>query len=305
MSGLQVLLVAGTHGNEVNAPWLFDQWFKRPDLIKTNGLKLRKVIGNPLARKACLRYLDRDLNRSFDPEILNSQSNKDYEVKRANDLLDLYGPTGQNPCQIAIDFHSTTAAMGCCLVVYGRRYADFALAALIQHRLGLPIYLHEGDNSQKGFLVESWPCGLVIEVGPAPQGLLSNQIIHQTRLSLEICIEEIAKINSGLAYYPNHLVVHRHLGSKDYPRDSSQNMLGIIHTDFEKQNWIPLSQGAPLFISLDGTNILYNGANNDIPVFINEASYVEKNIAFSLTKKEVLPFDNDWSNAINSLILMT
>ena len=28
MSNSQILLVAGTHGNEINATWLFDQWSK-------------------------------------------------------------------------------------------------------------------------------------------------------------------------------------------------------------------------------------------------------------------------------------
>ena len=69
MSGVQVLLVAGTHGNEINAPWLFDQWENNLDFEKISGIKLYRVIGNPLAGKACSRYLDRDLNRSFSPEL--------------------------------------------------------------------------------------------------------------------------------------------------------------------------------------------------------------------------------------------
>ena len=44
MSNLQVLLVAGTHGNEINAPWLFNEWNKSPGVINTNGLKIVKII---------------------------------------------------------------------------------------------------------------------------------------------------------------------------------------------------------------------------------------------------------------------
>ena len=50
------ILVAGTHGNEINAPWIFDQWNKHPNLINTNGLKINRVIGNPVARKKCKRF---------------------------------------------------------------------------------------------------------------------------------------------------------------------------------------------------------------------------------------------------------
>ena len=76
MSSFQLLLVAGTHGNEINAPWLFDQWDKKPSLIHAKDLKIKRVIGNPIARKECQRYLDRDLNRSFSPDLLaNSEIN--------------------------------------------------------------------------------------------------------------------------------------------------------------------------------------------------------------------------------------
>ena len=42
MKGLDVLLVAGTHGNEVNAPWLLDRWTQCPDLIDTHGLRFSR-----------------------------------------------------------------------------------------------------------------------------------------------------------------------------------------------------------------------------------------------------------------------
>ena len=52
MTQLQVLLVAGTHGNEINGIWLFEQWEKSPFLINTHGIKTYKVIGNPEAKKS-------------------------------------------------------------------------------------------------------------------------------------------------------------------------------------------------------------------------------------------------------------
>jgi len=65
MMQLQVLLVAGTHGNEINGIWLFEQWEKSSFLINTHGIKTYKVIGNPEAKKAGKRYIYNDLNRSF------------------------------------------------------------------------------------------------------------------------------------------------------------------------------------------------------------------------------------------------
>ena len=166
MSSCGVLVVAGTHGNEVNAPWLLQQWQANPDLIDAAGLAVQRVIGNPEALRRRCRYVDRDLNRCFLPEQLE-QGTSGLEFQRAGELLQLHGPSGEQPCVVAVDLHSTTAAMGNSLVVYGRRPADLALAALVQGALGLPIYLHEADAQQtwlsRGILAlrtgdRGWPC---------------------------------------------------------------------------------------------------------------------------------------------------
>ena len=76
MAELQVLLIAGTHGNEINAPWFFKQWKHNPKLINSNGIKLEKVIGNPLSLKDSRRYIDCDLNRSFRSDLLSTNKSK-------------------------------------------------------------------------------------------------------------------------------------------------------------------------------------------------------------------------------------
>ncbi|WP_269622298.1 aspartoacylase [Prochlorococcus marinus] len=291
MSDIQVLLVAGTHGNEINAAWIFDQFEENEKLIDFPGLDIQTVIGNPIARKNGCRYLDRDLNRSFSNDLLNNSGLNNLEIDRAQWLLSKYGPAGTKPSKIVIDFHSTTAAMGSSLVIYGRRSADLALASIIQNRLGLPIYLHEGDPSQKGFLVESWPCGLVVEIGPVPQSLLSSQIIKSTLLILLTSLKEIIKANSDQAIFPNKVVIHRHLKSLDFPRDRLGRIASFIHPKLQGRDWYPIKGGHPLFVDLLG-KITYldleSFSGEVIPLFINEAAYAEKGIAMSLTKREVL-----------------
>ncbi len=298
MSNFQLLLLAGTHGNEINAPWLLKEWKKEPQLINTNDLKITPVIANPAALNTCKRYIDRDLNRSFHKDLFALENFEDYEIHRAIELLDLYGPEGSSPCQVAIDLHSTTSSMGGSLVVYGQRPADLAIASLVQARLGLPIYLHEGDDSQQGFLVESWPCGFVIEIGPVAQGLLDPQIILQTRVIVQILLEEIKKFMSGLAFFPEQLVVHRHLRNLDFPRDRNGEIEAYVHSSLIGEEWRPLKNGAPIFTKFNGDVVRFSGHDFPIPVFINEAAYMEKHIAMSLTKREVWPFSSDWRNAL-------
>ncbi len=148
----RVLVVGGTHGNERNGLWLLEQWRQHPGLLHRHGLALELMVGNPVAAQANRRYVDRDLNRSFRAELLSDPHNQELEVLRARQLLARHGPEGKEPCLVAIDLHSTTAAMGNSLVLYNRRPASLALAAVLQRRLGLHIYLQECDSCQSGYL---------------------------------------------------------------------------------------------------------------------------------------------------------
>ncbi|MBM5807456.1 MAG: aspartoacylase [Cyanobacteria bacterium M_surface_10_m2_179] len=306
MGQSRVLVVAATHGNERNAPWLFQQWRAQPALLNTAGLALQLEIGNPDALAANRRYLDRDLNRCFTPELLGDPSRREREVQRARDLVATYGPNGTTPCAVALDLHSTTSAMGNSLVVYGRRPADLALAAGMQARLGLPVYLHEADAAQTGFLVERWPAGLVIEVGPVPQGLVSAVICRQTQLALEAALDTLAAAAAGRLRLPQGLQVHRHHGSLDLPRDADGTPGAALHPQRQHRDWTPLKAGDPLFWRADGSCERYQpdreGPDARWPVFINEAAYGEKGIALSLCTRERWPCEPGWAAALAALL---
>lgn len=301
-----VLVVAGTHGNEGNAPWLLESQAVHGAPFDHQGLAVRALIGHPEALEAGRRYCDRDLNRSFSPELLKDPACGDREVIRARELLARHGPQGDEPAAVAIDLHSTTAAMGNSLVVYGRRPADLALAAALQDRLGLPVYLHEGDPAQTGYLVERWPCGLVIEVGAVPQGVIRAEIVEQTRLALEETLAVLAAARGGALRLPRALVVHRHLRSLDLPRSADGTMLGIVHPRLQDRDWRPLMPGDPLFLRIDGRTEFCDAVIATLPgpvcpVFINEAAYREKGIALSLTCREVWACEPDWRQALLAL----
>ncbi len=302
----RVLVVAGSHGNERNGPWLLQAWERQPSLLSRSGLAVELVLGNPLAHAGGRRYLDRDLNRSFVPALLADSEREDRELVRARELIARHGPDGSAPCRVAIDLHSTTAAMGSCLVVYGRRPADLALAAALQHRLGLPIYLHENDPHQTGYLVERWPCGLVVEVGPVPQGVIQASTCHQTQLALEAALAALAEARRGRWHPPAQLVVHRHLGSLDLPRHGDGAPAAVVHPQRQHRDWQPLRAGDPLFLTADGTTIGFippaELADHPVwAVFINEAAYGEKGIALSLTRRERWPVAPAWGEALVDL----
>jgi len=302
----RVLVVAGTHGNERNGVHLLQRWRQAPETLGATGLELVFTPGNPAAIAAGRRYIDRDLNRSFLPELLADPAHTEAEAQRARELLAAWGPEGANPCAVVLDLHSTTAAMGNSLVVYGRRPADLALTAALQGRLGLPVYLHEGDPAQRGYLVEQWPCGLVIEVGPVPQGVVNATICQQTQLALETALGLLAEAREGALHLPPQLVVHRHLRSLDLPRTPSGEAWAVVHGRLQDRDWQPLQPGDPLFQGSDGSTIGWEPRPGEPatvwPVFVNEAAYEEKGIALSLTERQVWTVGGAWGNALIALL---
>jgi aspartoacylase len=302
----RVLVVGGTHGNERNGVQLLEHWRQVPQSLATAGLSVEFTLGNPGAIAACRRYVERDLNRSFSPALLEGAAQQETEVRRARELLAAWGPKGATPCTIALDLHSTTAAMGNCLVVYGRRPADLALAAGLQGRLGLPIYLHEGDPAQSGYLAERWPCGLAIEVGPVAQGVVNATICRQTQLAVETALALLAEASQGALTLPRQVVIHRHLRSLDVPRDGQGVPNARVHPLRQDRDWQPLVAGDPLFETMAGETLLWQRAPGDPamvwPVFINEAAYEEKGIALSLTERQTWPVDVAWGAALSALM---
>ncbi len=290
----KILIVAGTHGNEVNPIWAVNQLKKEQNNVNKD-IEYKYIIGNPLAYEKGSRYIDSDLNRSFNSNNQNTKKNKNnYEINRAKFLVERYGINGTEPCQIAIDLHTTTSNMGTSIVMYGRRLKDFCLAALLQNKFGLPIYLHENDTRQTGFLVEAWPCGLVIEIGPVAQNYYDSKIINRFLIIISSLREEINKLKNNLIALPKQLIVHVHQGSIDYPRKTNGDINGLIHPERMNKDWKLTQKGDPLFLDIEGNTLRYLGKDIIWPVFIGEVAYKEKNIAMSFTKKEVIYSSNDW-----------
>ena len=301
MTVQRILIVSGTHGNEINPIWAVKQFNREENRLK-KGIEYEYIIGNPIASEKGCRYINADLNRSFNKrKNLHQHKNKIYEIDRANFLVDQFGINGSQPCQIAIDLHTTTANMGTSIVMYGRRLKDFCLAALLQNKFGLPIYLHEKDKNQTGFLVEAWPCGLVIEIGAVAQNFYDPTIINRFLIIISSLREEIDKLKNNVIQLPKELIVHVHQGSIDYPRDDNGDINGLIHPERINQDWKIIKKGDPLFLDSKGSIHKYDGDHFIWPVFIGEVAYKEKKIAMSYTQKEVIYFKNEWVQDFESL----
>ncbi len=294
MTDKNLLIVSGTHGNEINPIWAVEKFKKSINFNNTdNDSNLKFILGNPEACEKGLRYIDVDLNRSFN--VRRTTFNKYFnEIRRADFLLKNFGVNGKYPCNIAIDLHTTTSCMGTSIVMYGRRQKDFCLAAVLQNKFGLPIYLHEKDDNQTGFLVESWPSGLVIEIGPVAQNHYDPEIVERFLVILNFLRDFFGDFKISKIKLPLEVTTFVHQYSIDYPRDEGSQINALIHPQRMNKDWCLIKPGAPLFQNMCGDTYVYEGIDSTYPVFIGEAAYKEKNIAMSFTKKEIIKCSKKW-----------
>ncbi len=299
MTEKKILIVSGTHGNELNPVWAVKK-FRNLINRSPQSKNLEFILGNPKALEMGLRYIDVDLNRSFN--VLKSASNQNfYEINRAEYLIKHYGLKGPKSCPMVIDLHTTTSCMGTSIVMYGRRQRDFCLAAILQAKFGLPIYLHEKDKNQTGFLVEEWPCGLVIEIGPVAQNHYDSEIIERFLIILDFLGDLIKNLENNSINLPSEISLFVHQKSIDYPRNENFEINALIHPSRINNDWTSIQESDPLFLNIHNETLAYKGKEKIYPLFIGEAAYREKNIAMSFTKKEILKFNPEWINAFLSL----
>ena len=64
----------------------------------------------------------------------------------------------------------------------------------------------------------------------------------------------------------------------------------------------PLKKNDDLFSKFNGELIKFKENEPYVPVFINEAAYMEKNIAMSLTKRELWDFEDNWKRSLIELV---
>ena len=115
-------------------------------------------------------------------------------------------------------------------------------------------------------------------------------------------MEQIHKVENYDFYFPEKLIIHRHIKSIDFPRDEQGNIDGYVHSLRQSKDWQELKKNDALFCKLNGETISFHDDETYIPIFINEAAYVEKNIAMSFTKREIWNFKKEWKQALIDLI---
>ncbi len=284
----RVLIAGGTHGNELIGVYAIKTFAAQPDLVQRSSFQTLTVLGNPEAIAANRRYIDHDLNRSFGNSA--QLGGTGYELQRAADLREQFGPRGQQPVDFVIDLHSTTSNAGVMLILDSLSGFTLGLAAYISRvHPEVKLYSSEGSGRRQDSLRSLAPYRLGIEVGPVAHGTLNAQLFQSTKAIVQTTLDYLEHHNLGWANVepPTELTFYQYIDVLDYPRDGEGNLIAMIHPQRQFQDYAPLEPGEPLFLTFEQEVIVYQGNATVYPVFINEAAYYEKGIALYLTEKRV------------------
>jgi aspartoacylase len=295
MSGLirRVVIVGGTHGNELTGIYLIKKFQQFPHLLHRQSLECTTLLANPEAIAANRRYIDRDLNRCFANEDLVNSELTGYEDQRAKEIAAQLGPKSQPKAEVIIDLHSTTAQMGLTILPSSKHPFNLRLAAYVSTLNPLVrICCGLQCNQDAPMLRSLSSLGCAIEVGAIAQGVLNAHYLQQTEGLVHSILDYLDAINQGKALpVPSSLDMYQVISSVDYPRDSSGELQAMIHPHLQFKDYEPLSDGEPMFLKFTGESIPYQGEDTVYPIFINEAAYYEKKIAMMLTCKQQLSLE--------------
>ncbi|MBH8563256.1 aspartoacylase [Nostoc sp. CENA67] len=284
----RVTIVGGTHGNEFTGAFLIKKFEQLPDLIQRPSFETITLLGNPQAFAAGKRYIDKDLNRAFFSEDLQNSTLSSYEDIRAKAIYQILGDKNQSQVDVIIDLHSTTANMGLSLMLGSYHPFLLQLASYLSSVNPEVKVCYTQAEKGSNFLRSLCELGFVIEVGPVAQGVLNAEWFQKTEKLIYTVLDYLERCNQGsIPESENTLTFYQFIGTIDFPRNEYGEIQAMIHPQLQFRDYEPLTPGDPIFLTLDGKTISYEGTSTVYPIFINEAAYYEKGIAMCLTEKQI------------------
>ena len=286
----RVGIIGGVHGNELTGVYLLKKWLKNKETTRSS-FETELITGNPEAIKAGRRFIDTDLNRSFTKENLSAQNPESLEARYAKQLSEKYGPKSEKSLDFLIDLHTTTANMASSIVLINDNPFNLRLSAYLQQNLpDVRIFMWQSPKFESAFVNTLSEKSLTIELGPIAQNVLRSDIFEATEAMVMKSLDFVEAQNKNTELpLPNTVEIFQYESSVDFPKDESGEIKACIHPDLQDQDFKKIAPGTPIFKCFNGDEVLYEGTEETWPVFINEAAYYEKGVAFILTKKVQLP----------------
>lgn len=296
-----VLLVGGTHGNELTGINLVRHWQSQNVENQFNSFQLSYLIANPKAVEVNTRYLDYDLNRCFKLSELEDNSLTGFEQRLAKKINSKIGPKGKAAVDFIIDLHTSTANMQTNIVLTRIDAFHLKLAAYLKKKLPDVVVTSEIEIMDDHHFLESIADkGVLLEVGPIPQASIEYDCFDMTQKAVRACLdfvelynqqlcseqkpcsdEQPCRENSPLIDLPDEIEIMTYFSKVYFPTDENGEISASVHPNLIGLAYPKLHKGDPIFKSFAGEDILYQGESTYL-AFINEAAYYDQKIAMSL-----------------------
>jgi succinylglutamate desuccinylase len=276
---MRVLVFGGTHGNEWTGVQVVERYAETlKKEFKT--LDLHFVFANPEAFKLNKRFKDEDLNRAF--QFLNEKREGSFEHQRAKELKQLIE---ERPCFV-VDLHTTTSNMGLTVIVSHYNQFNLGLASQLSHELPDCRLIGSPDPDRK-YLASQSDKGLMIEVGPISNGIIEPKTLEGT---LKILRSILTHLETNNLPQKGEVTLYEEIEDVTYPCDENGTLQAYIHKDFQGKDFQAIKGNYTPFQTFSGKEIQHQTPETLYPIFINEAAYYPKRLAFTLCRKVSRPF---------------
>lgn len=294
-----VAVTGGTHGNELTGVYLVKHWQANASEVTRGSFTTELHLANVEATKQIRRYIDQDLNRQFNIDDINNPDLDGVEQLRAKAINELLGPKENPRVDFVIDLHTTTANMGTSLIFNSSDPFVKGMAFYIKQQMPHANLFYSPSNRLDDNFLRSMGRlgGLVIEVGPIAQGLLNYDIYAETQMAVMHALDYIeAKNTDKTIELPKQMAGYLFIEKIPLPQDGAGQLTAMIHPSLQNKDYQAINPGDPMFITLGGETIFYDGKQPVCGAFINEAAYYDQNIGLSLMKEVVIDLDSDASS---------
>jgi succinylglutamate desuccinylase len=269
----KVVIVGGTHGNEWTGITIVKH-FQESLRKKFPQLELEFLFANPEAYALNKRFKDEDLNRAF--QYLD-QNKVSYEHARAKEIKSLI----QVKECLVIDLHTTTSNMGKTVIISEFTPVIFSLCAKIQEEFDDCRIIGAPDPSKK-YLASQSEHGIILEVGPVANGIVSADILESTLKMLDCLLDGIMKQRNP---QKRDLEIYQEAQDIFYPENDKGEINGYIHSYIQGKDFLPLKGKFKAFKTFQGVDTELENEEELYPIFINEAAYYSQKLAFTLCRK--------------------
>lgn len=279
----KILLVAGTHGNELSGIYLQKLIKERLYQADRTTFTTTCVIGNPQAMKKNVRFVDEDLNRQFSAS--NALESDSLEAKLAKQWKEKYSSTKN---QLVIDLHNTTSNMGATLILLSGDAFYSKMGAYVKQRMPHANILFEDRKSwdEQPYLCTAGDCGVMIEVGAQAHGALQYETLELMKEMFGYVLDYVEKHNLNQVDNLESYEAFFYTEELNIPLDHDGLRLAMVHPTICGKDFEVVKPGEPLLATFFGYDIHWEQNHDIYPHFINESAYSSSNIAMALAIKK-------------------